>query len=434
MAASDITLIGGDLRTIVTAIALSRKTVSVIKQGLFWAFAYNILLIPVAMGVLYPFFGLLLNPVLAAAAMAMSSVSVVTNALRLRGFKRPASAQAILHPPIGERVREYAYLGGIAMVALIVGAAALVFAQPEHSAMAMETTHSSQTTSTTEGGHMNEAAAGHEMNAMGPVLSAEDAGVQVALNAPSSITPGVAAPIGYRLTDAQSGAPLTDVVISHEQPVHLIAVSQDLQQFLHVHPQPTGEAGAYALDLAFPTAETYRLYAEFTRENGQSVLQQDEIVVGSPRDEKVALTEDRTPKTIGHKQIALLGTGELQAGQPATMMFRVTHAETGELITDLAPYLGAPAHVVLLTEDGQRFAHTHGEAPGATHTDDHAAATGETHSATGDDHADSAAGATFGPEITFQHTFDAPGLYKIWGQFQDHHGEILTADFVVRVR
>ena len=118
MAASDITLIGGDLRSIVTAIALSRKTVGVIKQGLFWAFAYNVVLIPVAMGALYPFFGVLLNPVLAAAAMAMSSVSVVTNALRLRGFTRPASAAAILHPPLRERVGEYAYLVGIALVAL----------------------------------------------------------------------------------------------------------------------------------------------------------------------------------------------------------------------------------------------------------------------------------------------------------------------------
>jgi Cu+-exporting ATPase len=89
MAASDITLIGGDLRGIVTGIALSRKTVGVIKQGLFWAFAYNVLLIPVAMGLLFPFFGVLLNPVLAAAAMAMSSVSVVTNALRLRSFRTP---------------------------------------------------------------------------------------------------------------------------------------------------------------------------------------------------------------------------------------------------------------------------------------------------------------------------------------------------------
>jgi Cu+-exporting ATPase len=132
MAASDVTLIGGDLRTIVTAIALSRKTVSAIKQGLFWAFGYNVVLIPVAMGALYPVFGVLLNPVLAAAAMAMSSVSVVTNALRLRSFRPPADARAILHPPLGERVREYAYLVTIAVVALAIGAAALYFAQPGH--------------------------------------------------------------------------------------------------------------------------------------------------------------------------------------------------------------------------------------------------------------------------------------------------------------
>jgi P-type Cu+ transporter len=132
MAASDITLIGGDLRTIVTAIALSRKTVGAIKQGLFWAFGYNTLLIPVAMGALFPIFGLLLNPVLAAAAMAMSSVSVVTNALRLRRFKQPESAEEILNPPLTARIGEYAYLAGIAVVALVVGGFALVLANPDH--------------------------------------------------------------------------------------------------------------------------------------------------------------------------------------------------------------------------------------------------------------------------------------------------------------
>ena len=134
MAASDITLIGGDLRTIVTGIALSRKTVGVIKQGLFWAFGYNIVLIPVAMGLLYPFFGILLNPVIAAAAMAMSSVSVVTNALRLRSFNAPESPEQILHPPLGDRIREYGYLAGVAVVAIVVGGAALFLANPAHRA------------------------------------------------------------------------------------------------------------------------------------------------------------------------------------------------------------------------------------------------------------------------------------------------------------
>jgi Cu+-exporting ATPase len=137
MAASDITLIGGDLRTIVSAIALSRKTVGVIKQGLFWAFAYNVLLIPVAMGVLYPFFHVLLSPILAAAAMAMSSVSVVTNALRLRRFRPPKSAEEVLHPSLGARIGEYAYLAAIALVALAIGAAALVFAVRGGSTMNM---------------------------------------------------------------------------------------------------------------------------------------------------------------------------------------------------------------------------------------------------------------------------------------------------------
>ncbi len=84
MEASDITLIKDDLRSVPAAIRLSFQTMKVIKQNLFWAFFYNSLGVPIAAGILYPFFGILLNPVFAAAAMAMSSVSVVGNSLRLR--------------------------------------------------------------------------------------------------------------------------------------------------------------------------------------------------------------------------------------------------------------------------------------------------------------------------------------------------------------
>jgi Cu+-exporting ATPase len=91
---ADVVLMSGDLRGVANAIALSQATIRNIKQNLFWAFAYNASLIPVAAGVLYPAYGLLLSPILAAGAMALSSVFVLGNALRLRGFRPPLAADA----------------------------------------------------------------------------------------------------------------------------------------------------------------------------------------------------------------------------------------------------------------------------------------------------------------------------------------------------
>jgi Cu+-exporting ATPase len=87
MEASDVTLMRGDLGGVAAAIHLSRRTMRTMKQNLFWAFIYNVVGIPIAAGLLYPVWGLLLSPILASAAMAFSSVSVVANSLRLRGVK-----------------------------------------------------------------------------------------------------------------------------------------------------------------------------------------------------------------------------------------------------------------------------------------------------------------------------------------------------------
>jgi Cu+-exporting ATPase len=85
--AADVVLVSGDLRGVVNALTASRATLRNIRQNLFWAFGYNVLLIPVAAGVLYPFGGPMLSPVLAAGAMALSSVFVLSNALRLYRLK-----------------------------------------------------------------------------------------------------------------------------------------------------------------------------------------------------------------------------------------------------------------------------------------------------------------------------------------------------------
>ena len=95
---ADVVLMSGDLRNVPNAIALSQATMRNIKQNLFWAFAYNTVLIPVAAGALYPLYGVLLSPVLAAAAMAISSVFVLGNALRLRSFRPTMEANARAAP------------------------------------------------------------------------------------------------------------------------------------------------------------------------------------------------------------------------------------------------------------------------------------------------------------------------------------------------
>ncbi|NQU61068.1 MAG: copper-translocating P-type ATPase [Rhodospirillales bacterium] len=91
--AGDVILMSGDLRGIVNAVALAKRTLKTIRYNFFWAYAYNVALIPVAAGALYPLWGVLLNPMLAAAAMSFSSVFVVTNSLRLRGFKAPLASE-----------------------------------------------------------------------------------------------------------------------------------------------------------------------------------------------------------------------------------------------------------------------------------------------------------------------------------------------------
>jgi Cu+-exporting ATPase len=87
MESAGITLLRGDLRGIAKAIGLSRAVMRNIRQNLFFAFVYNALGIPIAAGLLYPFFGLLLSPIIAGAAMSLSSVSVIANALRLRAVR-----------------------------------------------------------------------------------------------------------------------------------------------------------------------------------------------------------------------------------------------------------------------------------------------------------------------------------------------------------
>ncbi|MEV4459824.1 heavy metal translocating P-type ATPase [Microbispora sp. NPDC049633] len=405
IAASDITLVGGDLRGIVSAIDLSRRTVTTIKQGLAWAFAYNVLLIPVAAGVLYPFNGVLLDPSLAAAAMAMSSVSVVTNALRLRRF-RPGSAVS--------RLADWGYLAGIACLALAVGAGFTALSRTEAAQRGMNGVLAwAQDT-----GMPMRPAMSVMMTAETEPVPAEDAGVRMDIRVPRDVTPGVPATVRIQLTDPATRRPVDDVVRSHEAWMHFITTRSDLGTFSHAHPEPTGRPGEFSVRLTFPTAGRYLVNAEFRRRGEMTdVLDHQEITIGRP--EAFVTSETTTPspreQVVGGLRVAL--DGEAEAGGRSDLTFRFTDASTGRPVSGLRPYLAAAGHVVIMPIDGEGFAHEHAEAE-----DDQGRPVF------------ALPGQTFGPELGLHARFPRPGLYRLWGQFRDAQGQVLTTTFTVEAR
>jgi Cu+-exporting ATPase len=411
IAASDITLVGGDLRGIVSAIALSRRTVTTIKQGLVWAFAYNVLLIPVAAGVLYPFNGVLLDPSLAAAAMAMSSVSVVTNALRLRGFRRPDTAR-MLRPRLRTRLADYAYLTGIAVLAVAVGAGLTalsrtdaaqrgmngVLAWVEGTGMPMRPAMSTMMTVDSEPRH------------------AEDAGVKVSVQVPDDVTIGKPTTVRIRVTDAETGRPIEDIGKSHEAWMHFITTRDDLGTFAHIHPQPAGRPGEFTVALTFPTEGRYLIHTEFRRRGEMSdLVERHEIVVGDPAEvihEKPVVSPRE--QVVDGVRVTLSGDAEVGT---SGFTYRFTDAATGKPIDNLRPYLAAAGHVVVMPLDASGFAHEHAEVE-----DDRGRPVF------------ALPGQTFGPELGLHADFPRPGLYRLWGQFRTADGRVLTTTFTVEAR
>lgn len=398
MEASDITLVGGDVRGVVTAIALSRRTIATIRQNLFWAFIYNVILIPVAAGILFPLFGLLLNPIMAAAAMAMSSVSVVTNSLRLRGFKRPESAEQIINPGLRTRLADISYLAGIGLLALGVGAASLFFFRPQ-----MGQGHAS---------------------APGKAAIVKTADVQ--LSTGGTVEPQKPVNLGFTLTDLRTGEPIDDLAIDHEHAMHLIVVSRDLTQFSHIHPQPTGHNGLFLVPHTFPTAGDYVLYDEFEREAHKGEVYRFDLRVGGKGSPAAQLTPDLSPQQVDGYSAQIEPLGAIRANQVSS--FRVSIARDGSPVTDLQPYLGAPAHIVAIDESAAQFAHIHaveGKTPPAGDM--------EGMEADHEDGEEAKTPARFGPDIAFSHTFPAAGLYKLWLQFS-HEGKVKAVAWVVEVK
>ncbi|MGZ6844634.1 MAG: heavy metal translocating P-type ATPase [Blastococcus sp.] len=411
IAASDITLVGGDLRGAVSAIALSRRTVTTIKQGLGWAFAYNLLLIPVAAGALYAWRGMLLDPILAAAAMAMSSVSVVTNAQRLRRFRRPATAAEILHPSLRARIGQYGYLAVIAVVAVAIGIGLTAASRTDAARRGMN----GVLAWTQSVGMPMRPAMRTMMTTEIPPADAAEAGVRVALHVRAGTRAGAPTRVTVDLTDAGTGAAVTDLGRSHSVWMHLIATREDLGTFAHVHPEPTGRPGELAVMMTFPTPGRYVINTEF-RQQGQMADLHDRQLITIEGSAPAAQSLSAGPRTVtvGGVRVDLEGTPRI--GATSDLTFRLTDAATGRPLDDLQPYLAAAGHVVIMRGDGQTFAHEHADVRDSDGNPVFALP-----------------GQTFGPDLPVHVHFDTPGNYKLWGQFRLADGTVLTAPFTIHV-
>jgi Cu+-exporting ATPase len=415
IAASDITLVGGDLRGIVAAIALSRRTVTTIKQGLGWAFAYNILLVPVAAGALYWWDGLLLDPVLASAAMAMSSVSVVTNAQRLRRFKRPVGAEQILRPPLRERVGQYAYLVTVAAVALSLGA---TFTWASRTETAERGMNGILAWSQGMGMPMRPAMSVMETTEVEPV-SAHDAGLAVDVEVPSDVRPGEPATLTVTVRDEETGELVDDLVRTHQVWMHMILTRSDLGTFAHLHPEPGGTPGRLEVTATFPTAGRYLVNTEFRRQGQMTdVLHRSEITVGEAASSRAfvpaAPDADSDTQTQVVSGVAVTLSGEAHVGDASDFSFEITDADTGRPVDDLQPYLGAAGHVVVMSADGSTFGHRHAE--------------------TEDDEGRpvfALPSERFGPDLELHVSFQDKGHYRLWAQFRLADGTVVTAPFDV---
>lgn len=289
-----------------------------------------------------------------------------------------------------ERLGATAYHGAVGLLALALGVGAL-----------------------TAGARGTSGAAAMDETTVSPAA----VGLRVDLAvAPATPKPGLPATFSYRLVDTRSGRPLTALPLEHERPMHLTAVSRDLQWFQHIHPQ-IGPNGRWSVSTTLGPAGTYILYVEFAH-GGRTVLGRRAVTVGMPS-AVPALIADLTPRTVDGVTVTLAAPRTIAAGSAASFVYHLTRG--GRPVTDLEPYLGAAAHVAIVSADTRTFTHTHGEAGGG-------GTTGMGDTAMGG----MVLPSHFGPDVTFSHTFARPGLYKIWAQFGER-GRILTAAFVVPV-
>jgi hypothetical protein len=231
---------------------------------------------------------------------------------------------------------------------------------------------------------------------------------------PAAVEAGKPFQLTLNILDADGKTPVSEFDEVHTKLLHLILVSQDLSQFLHVHPDYMGNGEFVLDDAVLPVAANYIAFADFTPTGEHQQVVRLNLPTQGAQTAAAALAIGSTESTTGPLKITLDVPETLAAGAEQGIVFHVADAETGEPLDTLDEYLGAAGHLVIVDESGQTYLHTHPAdhnmgAMGGMAMDMH-----------------------YGPDLTFNTAFPGTGLYKMWLQVQ-YKGEIYTAPFVINV-
>lgn len=263
---------------------------------------------------------------------------------------------------------------------------------------------------------------------------------------PNAPEPGKPVRLVFQIFNPKTGEQVKDFALLHEKLFHLFLVSQDLNEFQHIHPVFTKD-GSFAIETILPKAGQYKVYCDFFPQGGApQVLQQhlttagyaSDLFAATPKLEAdaklVKLCEGEkitkanadnigvvlsTLKPVATNSLNIelkLEPAEIIAGKPTTLRYHLSDARSGAPIKDLSPYLGAFGHTLILSDDQTDYVHSHPEEIPADPFDP-----------------DVADDALFfgGPVVTFEAMFPRPGIYRIWTQFL--RGDTLaTVTFTVR--
>jgi Cu+-exporting ATPase len=408
MEAADITLMHGDVRAAATAVSLSRATMRKIKQNLFWAFFYNVLLIPMAV------FGII-NPILAAGAMALSSVSVVSNSLLLNRF-RSKHAGPLTEAEKREKRKSLALQFGLVgallvLVGLIGWQAYESFTREPEKAMAIQTT-------TTEPDIIPAA------NIVAFPADYQIGNTRLEFNTfPEKPQPGQAALLILRLSDVRTGRPLTgdDLKLAHTQLMHMIVTSRDLGFFRHLHTEASSE-GLYTFTINFPAGGNYQIYDEIELKSGEKILYRHDLTIeGNPSAPVSMQPGGLLTRQFGDLKTTMDIPAQVKAGEAFDLKFRFE--KNGQPYKELDEYLGEPGHMIVIAQDGNSFRHLHGNTPGAVPM-------GATSGGMGGEMG--TPGQKYGPEVGYDLKFEQPGLYKLWAEFK-YRGQVIVFQYVLQV-